>query len=236
MNPEKEQGLRFAVLLDEGWMTSWQVECISLLVKSGLCHLELMITLMPAWRKRVFFRGYRVLRHSLWFAFVATLGRAKTNKKATGNPFSVSNLTISVPEAKDGFLVAIPEFSSVRERGLDFILNFGSSISGAAVAGLAHYGVWTFRFGDPSRSDEYPPVFWEMFQREAVSCVTLEQYTNDGKTPGTVLRRGFFPVTPHSYARSLDVALLGSVDFPLLACQKLFAKGDRAATALSSDG
>ena len=232
MNSQTQQALRFAVFLDEGQVTSWQAECISLLVNSGLCHLELIITLIPARRQSLLFRGYRVLRHGPWFAFAATFGRSRANKKVTRNPFSVSHLTIRVPGAKDVSPIAIPEFSSIRERGLDFILNFGPSISGISTVNLAHRGVWTFRFGDSARSDEYPPVFLEMLQRQPVTCVALEQDAHDDTKPGTVLRRGFFPVTPHSYARSLDVALSGSVDFPLLACQDLLANAGRAATAL----
>lgn len=143
----------------------------------------------------------------------------------THNPFSASRLTIRVADTRDVFLVASPGLAPVRERRLDFILYFGSNILGAGTLGLAHYGVRTFRFGDPARSSGYPPVLWEMLQREAVTYVTLEQYTHGDANPKTVLRRGFFLVTHHSYARSLDVALSGSTDFPLLARQELLADG-----------
>lgn len=225
MKSQTERKLRFAVLLDEWRLTFWQVECISLLVKSGLCQLELMIALMPTWWRRLFLRRRGVLRHSLWFVFLATLGRAQTNKKVTRNPFSASRLTIRVADTRDVFPVASPDLASVRERRLDFILYFGSNILEAGMLGLAHHGVWTFRFGDLARSGGYPPVLWEMLQREAVTSVALEQYTHDDAKPRTVLRRGFFPITRHSYARSLDVALSGSADFPLLACQELLANG-----------
>src|SRR5205085_9755114 len=42
-----------------------------------------------------------------------------------------------------------------------------------------------------------------------------------------VLKEGFFPVTPHSYARTVDSARSGSIDFPLLVCKQLMSGGIR---------
>ena len=173
----------------------------------------------------MFFKGRAVLRHSLWFAFAATLGRARTNRAVMRNPFSAARLTIRVADTRDAFLVDSPDLASVARRRLDFILYFGSHSLGAGALGLAHYGVWTFRFGDSARSGGCPPVLWQMLQREGATSVALEQYTHGDPRPRAVLRRGVFPVTPHSYARSLDVALSGSVDFPLLACKDLLTTG-----------
>jgi hypothetical protein len=219
-NLPTERGLRFAVLLDDRRLSSWQIECISLLTVSGTCKLQLLIAfLTPSQRFR---KLRRVFRDGLWFAFLATLGRARTNKKMRGNPFSVPWLTIDVKDAKDGPFLASSDRTRVRERRLDFLLYLGSKALPPAALDLASYGVWAFRFGDSARSTGYPPLVWEMLHGESLISVALEQHTQDNVTP-RVLRQGIFPVTGHSYTRSLDVAFSGSVDFPLLACQRLLA-------------
>lgn len=225
MSTQTQRGLRFAVLLDEWCLAAWQAECISLLVNSGLCELDLMVAIVPPRPPHVFFRGRRLLRHLLWFAFMEVCGRAQASKRMTDDSFQTQRITIRLSDAKDTGLAAAPEFSSVRERQLDFVIYFGSAISDPGALRLARHGVWTFRFGNPECSEGNLPAFWEMLHREPVTHVRLEQYTHKGEVPGKVLRQGNFPVTPHSYARSLAVALSGSVDFPLLVCRELLANG-----------
>ena len=222
MKSQTERGLRFAVLLDEWRMTAWQVECVSLLVMSGACELELMIGLTSPSRRRILTRLNEVCRHGLWFAFMATFGRAQTNREFRNNPFLATRSTIQIKNTRESFAAGNSDLALVEQSRLDFILYLGSKPLEPDSFRLARYGVWTFRFGALENSGGYPPLVREMLQQEPITCVTLEQHTPDNAAP-TVLRRGFFPITPHSYARSLDVAVSGSLDFPLLACQELLA-------------
>jgi hypothetical protein len=219
LKPRDTSPLRFAVLSDGLELTAWQSECISLLTMSGLCELDLFIALVPTWWRRARFAVHAILRKPLWCVFTKTLGRARMKRRTTPNPFAGRLMTIRARRELDPFAGSD---GPIHGRGLDFILYLGAETCSPSVAGLARYGVWTFRFANQAQSGELPPVVGEILRGDHTITVALEQYTRSKPVP-TLLRAGVFPITHHSYARSVEVALSGSVDFPLLACKELLA-------------
>lgn len=214
--------LRFAVLVDELQINRWQFECVSLLVKSGVCHLDLVILAVPPWRQRMCSKLMVVLRHLLWFAFVATMGRPESSRRAETNLFSARHIqTIKVTNSATFIELPDVEVEHLRARQFDFVIYLGEKIPHTGISGIAKDGVWTFAHGDQSGRTAQPLGFWEIVHRLPVTCVALRRFTPDGPAAGTLLRQGFFPVTPHSYARTVDAARAGSIDFPLLASEDL---------------
>jgi hypothetical protein len=62
--------------------------------------------------------------------------------------------------------------AAVRSRQLDVLVWLAAQGEGEC-AGLAKHGVWSFVLGDPAPGAKFPPYFWEMLDRGAVSTLLL---------------------------------------------------------------
>jgi hypothetical protein len=167
-----------------------------------------------------------MLKHLLWFAFVATVGRLRSGKKVESNPFGVKERFASATKSDVGRVEpSNTDGELLRSDDLDFVLYFGNEGLRPDIVGSARYGVWAFGHGDHNCERIGPQGFWEIAQRLPVTSVVLRQFTTDDPVWGSVLRQGFFPVMAHSYSRTVNAARWGSIDFPLLVCEYLLQGG-----------
>jgi len=210
--------LRFAVLLYRRRLTLWELECVSLLTKSGVAQLELLLIASGPWWSRLLLKCGTILRHILWFAFVTTAGRPLSEER-TGR-YSVPVSTIRVCKATtDANCLGLSraDIQQLLRHQLDFVLYFGTGPLTADVPHIARYGVWAFCHGTQQPYSANPPAFWEMFHREPITRVALRRFSPSDPDQGVVLRKGCTTVNPHSYAGTVDDLRSASVDFPLLA-------------------
>jgi hypothetical protein len=210
--------LRFAVFLDERQPTRWDFECVSLLAKSAVVQFELLVIAARPWSSHLLSKCLHTLRHILWFAFVATVGRPRSEERAESYPVPVSTIRL-FKTANDANCLGLSSADIDRLLGyrLDFVLYFGAEPLNARIPHIAKYGVWAFCHGEPQPHTTNPPAFWEMFNRESITHIGLRRFSPLDPHQSVLLRRAWVSVIPHSFARTVDAARSASADFPLLA-------------------
>lgn len=131
------------------------------------------------------------------------------------------------PVGKYGERFGDDDLASIQGFNLDVILRFAFGILKGPILESARYGIWSFHHGDEREYRGQPPGFWEVVDGQSTVGTILQRITErlDG---GTVLHRGLFKVTPHSYRRTRDGAFLGAVDFPSIEVRRIMA-GDTSA-------
>lgn len=112
----------------------------------------------------------------------------------------------------------------VRSRRLDVILQFGFSGLSGGILDAARYGVWEFRHGDSDRYRGGPAYFWEMVEGNPVSGVALERQT-DGREPGLILAKAYFPTDMGSHARNRVQPYFGSTHMVIQKLKELHESG-----------
>jgi hypothetical protein len=109
------------------------------------------------------------------------------------------------------------DVSTIRNYDLDFILRFGFNIIRGEILQAARLGIWSFHHDDEQKYRGGPPCFWEIYNRDPVTGVILQRLTSR-LDAGIVLRKDFFATDFHSYPKSFDRAVLGSVGWPAAVC------------------
>jgi hypothetical protein len=104
---------------------------------------------------------------------------------------------------------------------LDFVLNLGAPEAGEGLRGAARHGVWSFAFG-PGREEGRYAAFRGICRGADVLEGVLEG-SAAGEKGRAVLKRGVFKVYRHSYARTVEEALLSVAEWPAQACADLAA-------------
>ncbi len=82
------------------------------------------------------------------------------------------------------------DIAEIRGHDLDIMLRFGFRIIRGAILDCARYGVWSYHHGDNSEYRGGEPGFWEVFEGNPVSGVTLQVLT-DSLDGGYVLGKTF---------------------------------------------
>ncbi|MFX1392001.1 MAG: hypothetical protein ACFFAH_00365 [Promethearchaeota archaeon] len=85
----------------------------------------------------------------------------------------------------------LKDIEKIKKYNLDFILKFGFKIIQGDILKSAKYGIWSYDFDDELKYREYPSFFWEIYNNDDITIVTLQRLHNksDG---GVVLKRGRF--------------------------------------------
>ena len=135
----------------------------------------------------------------------------------------------TIPVGKYGEALGDEDLALIRSHDLDLILRFSFGILKGEVLNSARYGIWSFHHGDERVYRGQPPGFWEIVDRQPAVGTILQRITErlDG---GTVLHRGRFKTTLHSYRRTRDDAFLGAVDFPSIVVREIL-NGDESRVA-----
>ncbi len=212
--------LRFGIMCNSLTLAAWQVACIDDLMATGLAEPALvMINDSPQAPERG-----RLAR--LWVAASDKLlwrlyRRMLMKRLPAAQPRDISAWLSQLPamrckvERKGKFseYFLADDIERIREHRLDFIIRFGFGIIRGPVLAVPRHGVWSYHHGDLEKYRGMPPGFWEIFNRDPVSGVTLQRLT-DRLDGGVVLHRGHFKTIEKSYLRSLDNAMMASTDFP----------------------
>src|SRR5688572_1571739 len=205
---------RFGLLLDSFRLPAWEVECIQLLVESGVA-VPSFVVLSAAGPRRRPVRDF--LPHSLYYIARATIWRSPATASR-----DITELLGGVPVRRvkprpDGGAwqaLAEADVAAIREADLDFVLRFGFNLLRGDVLDAARHGVWSFHHGDERRYRGRPAAFWELHDGATEIGVVLQRLT-ERLDAGVILRRGVFSVDPWSYRQTLERVFRGAVDFPL---------------------
>lgn len=110
---------------------------------------------------------------------------------------------------------------ALHDAQLDVILDPGGAVRADALATAARYGVWTLEHGESSGG---PGLFWELYERDAVTATTLASVS--GTTAGSrSLYRSHSSVHPTSAYRSRNAAYWKAAEFPMRRLRDLHQGG-----------
>jgi hypothetical protein len=212
-----EVQLGFGIILDTPRFTCWEADCVSRLVQSRMCRLQ-VIVVAPRSNEHLLARLLHVVRYSLWTVYAVRGACLQTNKLLSRNPFPEVEI-IHWSEENSGILA--DRLKKLGDYRLDFLLDFVSLQPDERLSAIPRYGVWRFTYGDDGSEDSQPSAFREVVLGAPVIRVSLRQFSDGKQAAAADLRSGFFAVEPCSYAGTLDRARLASADFPVLACKDL---------------
>lgn len=197
--------LKFGIICNSQNLQQWQATAINYLLQDP--HFELCLVVVnnnqvskESYLKKIFsstllFRQYetRVLKvaakqavtMSSLFEGIETI-KVKTNNKGKYNQYFEDTDT-----------------NLVKEKKLDFLIRFGFGILKGDILNAAKYGIWSYHHGDENEFRGGPPGFWEIFRGMPTTACMLQRLTPtlDG---GTILKKGVFETTNHSYNYHLN--------------------------------
>jgi hypothetical protein len=101
---------------------------------------------------------------------------------------------------------------NLRDANLDVILHLSATAPAAEILGCARHGVWSYQYGDPTRYLGGPPFFWELYERDPVSCITLVLLAAD-PADARLLYQSFSATDPTSLHRSRNAAYWKAAQF-----------------------
>lgn len=83
----------------------------------------------------------------------------------------------------------------IRAKNLDVLIRFGFNILKGEILSAARYGIWSYHHGDNEFYRGGPPLFWELYEQNALSGVILQVLTEDLDN-GQVLCKSLFTTRP----------------------------------------
>jgi hypothetical protein len=205
--------LRVGLLLDGPACAAFEARIIDDIVKSNFARLALVVynaeaRPRPVSRAPLPVRLLRLLRNSearrlmLYSLYLKLDGRRVPPDADPLAPIDcrprldgVEALEVE-PIAKGFTHRFLPEdLARIEASGLDVLLRFGFNILRGGILNAARYGVWSFHHGDNEYYRGGPSHFWELYEGNPVSGVTLQVLT-DELDGGLVLCKSLFATTP----------------------------------------
>lgn len=179
--------MRVGILLDDLTVSNWVATVLAFIEKHP--HIEIAFIAVNQSQSKgasssIVYRALRMLDRQLF--------------KATGNPFqkvkldfkSVSILDIVPQETRFSDRFSEEDVVKIKSYKVDFMLRFGFRILRGPILNASQYGILSLHHGDTDRYRGGPPAFWEVVNKEAVTCVSLQLLTEtlDG---GIVLDKAY---------------------------------------------
>jgi hypothetical protein len=187
MDASRGQYLRVGVLLDSWTERAWIARIIEDIQQSDVARVVAVAvnrTERPSrWRR--FFKLLPYVFYLVYYRVDRWIMRRLT--RARSDAFDQVDLRPSLSEAKSLDVRPIcgrfsDRFDSasldwIRAQQLDVILRFGFRILRGPILESARYGVWSFHHGDNREYRGVPAMFWEMYEGNPVTGVTLQVLT-----------------------------------------------------------
>ncbi|MGA8038475.1 MAG: hypothetical protein WCA93_00040, partial [Acidimicrobiia bacterium] len=228
--------LRIGIMCNGLRLPAWQAKAIQHLLDLTP-EVEIALLIVPSGDGRRSGRLQALLRdprHLLWNlynkGYIERRSRASRGVDLSVTLGAVPTVSCATePVGRYAERFAPEDLDTIRAAGLDLIIRFAFGIIKGEILEAARYGVWFFHHGDERAYRGQPPGFWEIVEGERTMGAILQRITErlDG---GTVLHRGTFRVTAHSYKRTRDDAFFGSADFVTTAVKRLIGGDDSVVT------
>lgn len=181
-----ERKLRVGLMLDDLVVPHWVGEIVSMCLAEQEVEIALLlINAQPPPRKRrpllqvlrsnnFLYNRYqrleqRRLRHILERYPAADLAQQLA---------AVPHLFVVPQRSRHTDVLSTSDVSLVRSFNLDIILRFGFRILRGEILEGARYGIWSYHHGDNDFYRGGPPGFWEVYEQNPVSGVTLQVLTD----------------------------------------------------------
>ena len=205
-SPSAKPPLRIGLLVDTFWMNRPAATTIRDILRSDFAQLEMVICnntrgdkpsrrlgVADASAKSTYHQKRSALLWSIYDRFDWRVATIEIDPLATENCELVLNnidsLRISV-EAGEKERFPSEALTTIIAKDLDLILHFGFMRDYGAIAQAARYGVWSLHYGDYDYYRGGPPYFWELYEKNPVSGLTL--ISSDEPGVCRVLAKAFF--------------------------------------------
>jgi folate-dependent phosphoribosylglycinamide formyltransferase PurN len=215
-------------LIDSYVVPAWQRAIIDCVLKSPAMQVGLVVTNSGNKQPTENRLTYRILRKADRMVF-----KTKHNHFATGD---ISELLANIPvrqihpkqtRFKDEFLEE--DITWIRQQKPDILIRFGFRILTGEILKVAKHGVWSLHHGDSAVNRGGPPAFWEVFNREPITGVTL-QVLSEKLDAGQVLGKAYGKTDTTSFNRNQQSAYAAGIelfcgrlnDFSILGPEKFF--------------
>lgn len=175
--------LRIGLLLDQLTVDTWVTDVVDFVQSHGNLELRLVVldgSDRPAPQLRGLWERVRS-NHALYYRLMHVDGRRAAANGWIDEQVDLSELlkgatVISVvperDESKDRF--SSTDIAQLKNADLDVVLQLGFGRLHGDILDVARYGVWSYHHGD---TDDYRgecPGFWEVYDNNPVSGITLE--------------------------------------------------------------
>ncbi len=223
--------LRFAVLTGGTSFQQWEVDCLDqVLAIPGVKLSLLIVDARPPAKPNPWYKKWKALRHINTLGWEIYRKRAIEGALPSRRYVDLSERLAAVPRLdvqvirKGKFSEYFPEadVATIRAHDLDFMIRFGFNIIRGDILRSARYGVWSFHHDDLEKYRGSPPGFWEVYQRDPETGVTLQRLT-DKLDSGIVLRKESFATALDSYPRNVEHGLQFGTSWPADFCRKILS-------------
>lgn len=208
---------RFGVIVCGDQLAAWQARCIADLVQGG-ARLQVVVV----WAEPV--GAAKNSQRNVWRAFEAYAvknvpGLRPVDWRREYREVEIVNANVD----NTGQLGLSAElYTTLRERRLEFLLNFANEAAAPDLLDVPKAGVWSFQLNDVTKFDGRLPGFWEICRGDKLIRCALVRCTRQG---AQVLRAGTFRSVVDSYVATASTALNACVPWPRLAWRMLAQNG-----------
>lgn len=200
---DRLKNIRFGVLYDNNYLALWERETIDKLLHIPNSSLELLIRVNTSCLKKYLNNNF--LSHQFYNKYLKWLCRPSTLRRVSIADLikNVPSLTCVIEEQADySHHLNNAAINSLKEAQLDFILNFSKQPIDGPILSVCRLGVWVFRYGNKQQYQALPAGFWEIYNHELVTAVSLCQLSNLNEF--VTLKEGFFRTKLHSHSDLVD--------------------------------
>lgn len=197
--------LRFGIICESSKIEDWKLRCINEMQKKKQAELSLIIK--PAKIGRREQKKRFLLVPSIYKRF-KSLKLQDVFLECNGIPF------LEYHEGQHSN-------EQLRKAELDLIIDFDGRI-GREFSAACKYGVWAFQQGDEQLYPSGSSCFWEIYNNESVTAVSLYRYT-EKKDEKILLKKGYFATIKDSYMKNKDHICSSVTAWPSMVCKDLLS-------------
>ena len=233
---KQTQKLKIGLMLDtERSLQDWEINLFQNLLNSKYCEINLIISNNKKIVKNIFFQELinKFLQGNLLLSaiskFIKIIERKFIKKKRKENETKLLNILNKIKLFKPSYikkkyvdLFSKKECKKIKQYNLDLILRRDFRILKGEILNSAKYGVWSLHHGDNDRYRGLAPGFWEVYNNEPTTGVTL-QILNNTLDGGSIIDKGYFG-TKFFWKHNEDFIKEKSVIIILKNLKKLFYK------------
>ena len=160
--------LRVGIMLDSYQTSAWKSRLIQCIQSGGFARITLLLLNSRSSSDLPSVRPTSTTSKDAWLFRLYEEWDYRRNKEAYDSlaPADLTSLIgdLVSPHSRD---------PSMKEEAVDVILNLGSAAPTAELVSSARYGIWSFRFSDSSNDSPCAPLFWELYEENPVSEVSI---------------------------------------------------------------
>ncbi|MGZ9223040.1 MAG: glucosamine inositolphosphorylceramide transferase family protein, partial [Anaerolineales bacterium] len=224
--------LRVGILLDAIFVPAWALNALERIARSTYAEFALIILnrsslkRVPAWRERQvdphfwLYRVFEVIDEKLFLREPKALTRVNASTILSNVPV----LEVGPVDEEEKQRFSPSDVEQIKSYHLDVLVKMGFGNLHGDVLSAANYGVWAYRWGDVSATQDESAGFWEVAEGQPETRVALQQLGLQDKQ-NKILFESWFFTYPYSPARSRNYILWSAASFLPRQLERLYRFG-----------